>query len=238
MKDYNSLLKYLEEEVAPNLLDEKMEPFPRQGKDSIFACPWLNWRRSDASTDKIRGIFIMQDWWCSSSNPEPLEKNVAYISEKLFLKVNNPTLKVNDPTIGKLYNFDAWKKAIWDDKSWLVTNAVWGLRMGEISSGDLGAKIHKAAFPIWSQIIKHFADRDDFKVVFAGAWSASRNERKVWEGKALSDFLESWKVWAGKGIGKNDEVSKLDFTDVNGNAYFCCHPSVRKIKFNCLEGPP
>jgi hypothetical protein len=231
MKDFNSLLSDLENEATKTWLKDKMSPFP----GGVITCPWLNWWKCqpDASADKIRGIFIMQDWWNCSKG---LQEDVDYIGKQDFSYKE-------DRTIHNLYKAKAWKEAIWNDKTWLVTNAVWGLRMqingkNQPPVRDLSAIIHKAAFPIWSQIIKHFAKRHDFKVMFAGAWSASRNERKVWEGKALSDFLESWKVWAGKGIGKNDEVSKLDFTDVNGNAYFCCHPSVWNIRFNCLDGPP
>jgi hypothetical protein len=227
VKDFDSLLSDLEKEATGKWLKDKMSPFP----DGVITCPWLNWRRPDATRENIQGIFIMQDWWNCSDG---LKADVDYIGKHDF----HYNGKRKDRTNHNLFKADAWKKAIWDDKSWLVTNAVWGLRMGEISSRNLGAKIHKAAFPIWSQIIKHFAVRDNFKVVFAGVWSASLNERKVWEGKALSDFLESWKVWAGKGIGKNAEVCKLDFKDVNGNAYFCCHPSVSNFKFNCLKGPP
>jgi hypothetical protein len=76
MKDFKSLLQNLEEEVAPILLNGQMERFPRQGKDGIFACPWLNWRRSDAISENIHGILIMQDWWnCSNS----LQDDVNYI---------------------------------------------------------------------------------------------------------------------------------------------------------------
>jgi hypothetical protein len=72
--------------------------------------------------------------------------------------------------------------------------------------------------------------------VFAGGWAVFENAK--FNDENLNKYLNNWKEWAGKGIGKNDEVSKLDFTDVNGNAYFCCHPSVWNIRFNCLDGPP
>ena len=211
-----------------------MSPFP----GGVIACPWLNWRKDylDATPGKVQGIFIMQDWWNCSKG---LEDDVDYI-EKHDFPYNG---EWKDRTNHNLFKADAWKKAIWCDKTWLATNAVWGIRMQENGknqppASDLGAIIHKAAFPIWSQIIKRFAKCHDFKVVFAGAWSASPNERKVWEGKALSGFLEIWKVWAGNGIGGSSEVSGLDFQGVKGSAYFYLHPAKWNSGFKNFQRPP
>jgi len=102
MKD---LLVDLENE-ALRLLDGKMNPFVKiEQPGGVIACPWLNWRKNypDATPGKIQGIFIMQDWYCSSnstdslkkSQEESLEYNVNYIRE---------ACKVNDATIHNLYN--------------------------------------------------------------------------------------------------------------------------------------
>jgi hypothetical protein len=77
-------------------------------------------------------------------------------------------------------------------------------------------------------LVAKFAIMDDFKVMFAGAWSADPEERKC--GQPLGSFLESWRKWAGKGIGKNVEVSNLCFKDVKGKAFFCSHPATWKRK--------
>jgi hypothetical protein len=230
MKD---LLVDLENE-ALRLLDGKMNPFVKSNKPGgVIACPWLNWRKDypDATPGKIQGIFIMQDWYCSSnstdslkkSQEESLEYNVNYIRE---------ACKVNDATIHNLYNLKKWKPLIWDNKkTWLVTNAVWGLRTCDNPTGPLPVNLHKTAFQVWSQLVAKFAIMDDFKVMFAGAWSADPEERKC--GQPLGSFLESWRKWAGKGIGKNVEVSKLCFKDVKGKAFFCSHPATwtRKSKY-------
>jgi hypothetical protein len=47
------------------------------------------------------------------------------------------------------------------------------------TSGPLPAGTHKAAFAVWSQLIKSFAVNDDFKVIFAGAWSSYKKENVV-----------------------------------------------------------
>jgi len=219
MKDFNSLLSYLENEATKTWLKDKMSPFP----GGVITCPWLNWWKCqpDASADKIRGIFIMQDWWNCSKG---LQEDVDYIGKQDFSYKE-------DRTIHNLYKAKAWKEAIWNDKTWLVTNAVWGLRMQKNGknqqSGYLGDPIHKAAFPIWAKLISDIAGNNkDFKVVFAGGWAVFENAK--FNDENLKKYLENWKKWAGKGTGK----------DVKGNAYFCCHPSVWNFRFNCLEGPP
>jgi hypothetical protein len=220
------------EKKASGLLVGKMNPFKSNKPGGVIACPWLNWRKDypDATPGKIQGIFIMQDWWNCSKG---LQEDVDYIGKQDFSYTE-------DRTIRNLYKAKAWKEAIWNDKTWLVTNAVWGLRMQKNGknqqSGYLGDPIHKAAFPIWSQIIKGFAKRDDFKIVFAGGWAVFENAKL--NDEELKKYLENWKKWAGIGTGKNVEVPELDFNDVKGNAYFCCHPSVWNFRFNCLDGPP
>jgi hypothetical protein len=72
--------------------------------------------------------------------------------------------------------------------------------------------------------------------VFAGGWAVFENAK--FNDEDLKKYLENWKKWAGIGTGKNVEVPELDFNDVKGNAYFCCHPSVWNFRFNCLDGPP
>jgi hypothetical protein len=198
----------------------------------VIACPWLNWRKDypDATPGKIQGIFIMQDWWCSSGSKEKDSPEKSLESKSLEYNVNyiREVSKVNDVTTNNLSNHEKWKPLIWDSKTWLVTNAVWGLRICENPTGPLPVNLHKTAFQVWSQLVAKFAIMDDFKVMFAGAWSADPQERKC--GQPLGSFLESWRNWAGKGIGKNIEVSNLDFNDVNGNAYFCSHPATWKRK--------
>jgi hypothetical protein len=235
MNKFDSLLADLENEASTSL-DDKMNPFVKKDNSKAIACPWLNWRKdyTDATPGKIQGVFIMQDWWCSSEPKEKdsPEKSLEYHVD--YIRKNNFS---SDPTIKNLWNAPSWKKAIWENKTWLVTNAVWGLRKGNISSGYLGDTIHKAAFPIWAKLISHFAGNNkDFKVVFAGGWAVFENAK--FNDKNLNQYLKNWEKWAGKGTGKNDEVSKLGDTNVYGNAYFCCHPSVWNSNFNCLKGPP
>jgi hypothetical protein len=222
------------EKRASELLGEKMERFAKLDKSKIIACPWLNWRRPDATRENIQGIFIMQDWWNCSDG---LKADVDYIGKHDF-PYNG---KRKDRTNHNLFKADAWKKAIWCDKTWLVTNAVWGIRKSKSGknqqSGYLGDPIHKAAFPIWAELVRYFAfQKTDFKVVFAGGWAVFENAES--NDEDLKKYLENWKEWAGKGTGENVEVPELNFNDVKGNVYFSCHPSVWNFRFNCLDGPP
>jgi hypothetical protein len=163
----------------------------------------------------------MQDWWTYDENS--FSTLTDYIQKQNFERQE-------DRTIYHLYSSEAWKSAIWEKKNWLVTNAVWGARIGKASSGMLPVNTHKAAFAIWYQLIKSFAaNNGDFKVVFAGAWSSSKEERKC--GRDLNGFLESWKEWV-------DRNSTHEQTNICGKAYFCQHPSQwwkSDLKYaNCL----
>jgi len=62
--------------------------------------------------------------------------------------------------------------------------------------------------------------------VFAGVWSASLNERKVWEGKALSDFLKAGKFGLEKESGKTLKCASLISKMLMATRIFVCHPSV------------
>jgi len=234
MKVFSGILRNLEEHVAPSLLADKMKPFSREGGGDLFACPWLNWwKQQNGKIDNIQGILIMQDWYCTSDESESLETNVCYISEKRFLKQN-------DRTIFTLHNSGPWRNAIWDEKNWLVTNAVWGLRIGKNPAGCLSARIHKAAFPIWSQIIKHFANDDGFKVVFAGGWVFEKDKLKD---ACLKTYLNILMAWAGRRLDAREtdlktRISELNFESVKGKVYFCGHPSAWNANRNFLPGPP
>ncbi len=216
--DFGELFERLEVE-AEKILRNKMQPFQPGG----YKCPWLNWRKgqSDSKLEQIQGILIMQDWWNDESSIS-LGEAVKYLGEPKDFKYED------DRTNYNLYDREVWRKAIWEDKNWLVTNAVWGLRKGNKTSGQLPTEVHEVAFTIWSKLVIALATSDDFKVMFAGTWAASGAEQKIWNGLELKQFLKSWKI------------SGQAFEDIQGKAYFCYHPSQwnRKKFSNYADGLP
>src|SRR5581483_7161167 len=141
------------EKMAKMQLRDKMQPFGGvAGQEALFTCPWLRWRLGFNQNVEIEGMLIMQDW---GNESELLCGAIEFIKDA---RTKTP----NDPTLGNLLNAHQWRDAIWDKKSWLVTNAVWGTRTGNNSAkadktGWLGFPIHQAAFPIWSSLITAFA---------------------------------------------------------------------------------
>ncbi len=211
------------EAKAEVLLCDKMEPFRSGG----IVCPWMRWREN--LPEQPTGILLLQDW---GTQEEKIDDAVSYLRDEQFSWKK-------DRTLYRLFNNAAWRDAIWgDDKKWLVTNAVWGLRGPSNGQppemcGYLGARIHKSAFPIWANIIAHFGSKCELKVVFAGSWAISdKSQRRVHDLKA---FLEYWKEWAtsGRFAVKSEEVPSLE--GIMGQAHEYLHPSVWRAG-SC--GPP
>jgi hypothetical protein len=234
-------LAKLEVEARQDLKD-LMEGFGAGENCKIFCCPWLHWyakKFGDNFLDREwNGVLIMQDWGTvdQSKIPEKLEKAVEYIAKAEY---------ATEPTIKNLYT-SKWQYPIWgDNPTWLVTNAVWGLRVKTDKCGYLGDLIHAKAFPTWASVLAQLSQANqknlNMKVVFAGSWArfgkASENSED------LREFLNNWKKWSIKTdaslkekLGFIEEIN-INKTEKTATAHFCSHPSVWK-KQNCWDGPP
>jgi len=205
-----------------------------------FACPWLRWQRHDIENWREReGVLIMQDW---GNVGETLDEAIAH------LKCPCPGSGAREFTTCNLFENDAWRQAIWGPKpTWLVMNAVWGLRKpkpnGDKASktGYLGDALHKLAFPIWRKVLAQLsADRNrELHVVFAGSWA--RFDNPELNCSCLVGFLTNWSEWAVGAVGVTPQAeNRLDegLVEIGGSAYYCPHPSVwRKVR-DLSAGPP
>ena len=166
----------------------------------------------------------MQDWWTDEGLY--LEKHIDYISQ--------PNLdNYGRHTEGRLYNNQNWREAIWGDKySWLVTNAVWGVRRkGNQQNGLLCADTHKHSFPVWSSLLIKLCQgrKSPLKVVFAGEWKnwpALGNETRAGNNMCLNDYLNQWAAWSTRNKGSIQQTEVPNgIADLVGTAYFGKHPS-------------
>ena len=227
---------------AQKALEGMMEGFEAGEKGKIFCCPWLHWYAKKIDDNFLnrewKGVLIMQDWGTvdQSKKPEKLEEAVDYIAN-----AKNAT----EPTIKNLYASE-WRCPIWgDNPTWLVTNAVWGLRVITDKCGYLGDPIHARAFPTWANVLAQLSQANqknlNMKVVFAGSWArfgkASENSED------LREFLNNWKKWSIKTnaslkekLGFIEEIN-INKTEKTATAHFYSHPSVWKRQ-NCSDGPP
>ena len=225
------------EDLAANQLKDLMAPFNDGKPDKVWACPWLRWLDKDKGAFKqwsnIEGVLIMQDW--GNDPTRSINDEVEYLKGGIF----------EEATIKNLVSSDGWEKAIWGANStWLVTNAVWGLRKPDDDGthsdmcGYLGAKIHKRAFPIWSELLrKLITGRNTEKplnVVFAGDWARFEKDNK--NDKKLGIYLNNWRDWANKGKA-GITVEQFD-VNLNGAALFCNHPSMWNFVKDYMAGPP
>jgi hypothetical protein len=224
----------------------KMVGFDDEGTGKI-CCPWLHWYAKKMGEKNLldgrwEGILIMQDWGTvdQSGKPEKLEAAIDYIA-----KAKN----ANEPTIKNLYASE-WRCVIWgDNPTWLVTNAVWGLRNkpnreDKIDKcGYLGDSIHAKAFPIWASVLAQASTiNPELRVVFAGSWA--RFDKESENSKKLKVFLTNWRNWRKRSVQQNESSEKSDLDlefvekiEESATAHFYSHPSIWQ-KQNCWDGPP
>jgi hypothetical protein len=220
------------EKKAQCLLPPAMQAF----SDGGVVCPWLHWQRENITEwEEREGILIMQDW---GNEPEPLNEAVTHL--------NRPKACKREATTWNLFDHPKWNAAIWaENPSWLVMNAVWGIRKSKQErqdadkTGYLGNEVHKKAFRIWGGLLASLAAvrRRPVKVVFAGAWA--RFDDHVKNDKDLKKFLKNWAEWALTGdtsLAENELRDKI--TEIEGNAYFSPHPSMWRKTFDASQGPP
>src|SRR5581483_4850708 len=191
------------EAKAAEILGNFMGGFDAGISDKIICCPWLNWRKNLLFERKWDGILLMQDWGNESQSLEDAIKNIANGN--------------GDSTIKSLCR-DSWKSVIWgSNPTWLVTNAVWGVRIKRNQKnkvnkcGYLGDDIYAKAFQIWAAILADAAKRNKkLKVVFAGSWARFDNDSQ--NSMNLKGFLENWKNWCQK-VNRNLQKSDLEFLE-------------------------
>lgn len=196
---------------------------------NVWTCPWLRWRH-DVLISSVQGIILMQDWWNECEASKSIESQVNYLNTEDF-KYWGPD---RDRTTYRLYN-SKWKDSIWGrSPKWLVTNAVWGLRSGANSSGSLAANVHKAAFPVWANLLATIATRTSLNVVFAHSCFAPASAVRT----ELGEFLRSFQHWAITGRYANTKAKSLRFHGVSGKALFWQHPSKWRVSSEYSDGPP
>jgi hypothetical protein len=218
------------EEKAKNALSSIMAGF-----DGEFCCPWLRWRKDLLFEENCDGVLLMQDW---GNESQSLEDAIKEIKQAASIK---------DKTLNNLFQ-SKWQTPIWGEKpTWLVTNAVWGLRKPKDNHemadkcGYLGDAVHAQAFPIWSQILGSLVDKNqNLQVVFAGSWA--RFDEPAKNCKGLKIFLSHWKQWTEKRPERPKFFDAIDEKFLNkigdkATAHFYSHPSIWK-KQNCWDGPP
>ena len=229
-----------------------MAGFDDEGTCKI-CCPWLHWYAKKIGENNLLdrkwdGILIMQDWGtvgqpgkeACAQEPEKLEAAIDYIAK---------AEKADEPTIKNLYT-SRWHDPIWgDNPTWLVTNAVWGLRnrpnpKDKIDKcGYLGDSTHAKAFPIWASVLAQASMKNlQLKVVFAGSWA--RFDKKSENSNKLKDFLTNWRKWRKRSVRQNESSDKSDLDlefvekiEESATAHFYSHPSIWQ-KQNCWDGPP
>lgn len=186
------------------------------------------------ATKRPRGLLLLQDWGLANDK-ETLEGATGLVADLLTGKVNPDA----DPTQQRLFSSQrAWGKAI-QSQDWWVSNAVWALRTKGKKSGYLCDKIHKAAFPIWLEVVAALAKgKDDFKLVVAGAWARfdDRDEQIA----DLPTYLREWVSWTyGKrNLGRPDVDELLSVaTTCKGKVWYADHPCIWSGR-DLQAGPP
>jgi hypothetical protein len=176
MDQYPKWLQALELKAA-NALSGQMAGFG--GKD--FACPWLRWylQKHPQTTPEV--LFILQDW------------GVATEDQGIEAAINEISSRKGDKTIANIFGEPILKLGL-ENGTHCVINAVWGVRptvdgITAKKTGYLGKKAHAAAWPIWSEAVRHLSPSQ--KVITAGTWSGF---------SPVSDnanaYFEKWALWS------------------------------------------
>lgn len=210
-------LKGLTQDEIGKLEQQAAELFQESKKlvgfDNVFGCPWLRyWSEIKTKSTLVKGVLLMQDW------------GVAVPDKQTSISL--ATAEIADGTKSDDYTIRNLMSSGWRDPikagEWIVTNAVWALRIGGDKCDPLPAKIHKDAYQIWSRLLEILIGQNNkLNLVVCGSWSGWRYD---FPGKGripIKDFLVKWNTWTGK---NNHDCS------AEGYAYYFPHPCTWGIK--------
>lgn len=188
--------------TAMQVLTSKMQSLPlteptapRLAMEDI----WLVERRTRSTPPETpHTLFVLQDWGVYSSGMTQ-NSEVAEIRAAITNHATGGTIK--DQSLRNL--FSHIDMTAFANGSVAIINAIWGVRReGSKASGYLGDTIHKAAFPIWHDVLKALARGQMKHVFFCGEW-AKGNGMNWGDSPSLDNYLrQHWRNWSGVSLPK------------------------------------
>jgi hypothetical protein len=180
-----SLLNKLECKARINLASHMV------GIGGVIGCPWLRWWINQNFCAPPKTILIMQDWGVATCVENNMNAAVQTVEDALN------GFSYGDRTMKKLFSVPEVRRAVRNGRL-LITNAVWGVRKSGGKCSRLKDSAHRAAYPIWRQLVDTCA-QPNFLLITCGGWSKCSNLPD----NTLNAYLQRWSAWAGPSLTKS-----------------------------------
>jgi hypothetical protein len=225
MNKYSQLLEKARERAQAFIELRTVAHYLRAYECGSALDPLFKW--SVDRTPEPRALIVLQDWYLEEADGEDsgtVESNVEY-TEQCFLC--DPGQKQG--TFSGLFH-TGWSRAMIENESYLVFNAVWGLRRMSAFKGPCGIlpnAIHTPALDLWLWLATEFKPAH---IYLCGCWA--RNGKEFGPGPdyaqaiSVSKYFDCWP----KEAQKREIVSKARVALIQTEFHSLPHPAFHEWK--------